>query len=438
MAELTNISIENQSNINQSNISPSFENIEKRSDSLLSTPRSVVVTVPKTETVISGPISPKTETVMSDTVNLKPDRNIVIDLTNQSVLRTSKKRIKDKQKELLLNKLDILKKLSSGTGLREGIDNIVSGGMGAIVLVENCNSSNVFQGGFKINTKLTSKRLMELAKMDGAIILSEDYKKILFANTLLTPNKTIPTYETGTRHQAAERTAKQTGSVVIAVSQRIGKITTYFGNSKYVLQNTEVLLRRATETMQILEKQREVFDDLMNNLNLLEINNMASVADVCAILERLEMIRKMSNIINEYIIELGKEGMILRMRMRELTKGIDKTQDLILKDYFSRTNKVRQFFEGLAFEGLLDLDNIASVLFSKSLDTGVIPKGYRILSKIKLTKEQTETIIRHFKNLEGVFGASKESIGRAIKANPEPFLKELHNLREHILVGKSI
>ncbi|MBR9704821.1 DNA integrity scanning protein DisA [Candidatus Pacearchaeota archaeon] len=399
--------------------------------------REVILNVPKLDSDVDRVetmpevILEKNDSIVDEDENIKKSVKV-------KTKSKSKSKSKTKSKEELLAKLDILKKLASGTGLREGLDNIVSGGMGALILIADQTNSSVFQGGFKINCKFTSKRFMELAKMDGAIILSEDYKKILFANTLLTPNKIITTRETGTRHQAAERTAKQTEGIVIAVSQRVGKITIYFGKSKYVLQNTEDLLRRATETIQILEKQKEVFVELINNLNLLEINNMVSVADVCALLERLEMIRKMTNIINEYIIELGRDGIILRMRMRELTKGIEKTQDLILKDYFSKPRKVRIYFDLLSFDGLIDLENISKDLFSKSLDTGVISKGYRILNKTYLPKEKIEAVIKHFKNLEGVYGASKESLGRTLKENPEILIKELSNIREHILIGKSI
>ena len=56
--------------------------------------------------------------------------------------------------------------------------------------------------------------------MDGAIILSKDLKRILLANTQIIPSSKIPTEETGTRHRTAERTAKQTGELVISISQR--------------------------------------------------------------------------------------------------------------------------------------------------------------------------------------------------------------------------
>ncbi len=365
--------------------------------------------------------------------NLRKNNDNIIDLT-----KSSEKNNHETLKEIQLSKIEILKKLSSGTGLREGLDNIVNGGMGALIVISNFSTENIFQGGFKINCKFTSKRLMELAKMDGAIILSDDFKKIIYANTLLTPNKNLTTNETGTRHQAAERTAKQTGTMVIAVSERIGKITIYYGNSKYVLANTEELLRRATETMQILEKQREVFDELIVNMNLLEINNMVSINDVCSVLERLEMIKKMSNIINEYIIELGKDGIILRMRMREITKGIEKTEDLIMKDYCLKPIRARQFFDSLSFDGLLDLENIGNVLFNKSCESSIIPRGYRILSKTHLTRDEVEGLVRYYKNLEGIFGANKETVRKIIKDNPDKLQRELSILREHIVVGKRV
>jgi diadenylate cyclase len=274
--------------------------------------------------------------------------------------------------------------------------------------------------------------------MDGAIILSEDFKKILFANTLLTPNKNLSTVETGTRHQAAERTAKQINGLVIAVSERRGSITLYYGNSRYVLQNTEELLRRATETLQILEKQREVFDELLINLNLLEMNNLVSVADVCRILERIEMISKMATIINEYIIELGNDGIIVRMRMRELTRGIDKERDFVIKDYLTKSSKVKIFFDNLSFEGLLNLDNIALDLFKKPSDESISPKGYRILSKTHLKKEDIEHLIKHFKNLDGIINSDKKVLERVLKKELDSFEKELNTIREHAMVGKKI
>ncbi len=354
----------------------------------------------------------------------------------KDLARDSKKQDTDSERKL--TKLDILKKFSSGTGLREALDDIVNGNSGALIVINNKNAHNTFQGGFKINIKFTSKRLVELAKMDGSIMLSEDFKKILYANLLLTPDRNVNTIETGTRHQAAERTAKQIQGLVIAVSERRRLITIYYGNSKYVLQNTEELLRRATETLQILEKQREVFDELLTNLDILEVTNLVSIADVCRILERLEMIRKMANIINEYIVELGREGIIVRMRMREITQGIEKREEAIIKDYHPRPKKVRQFFDNLSFDKLLDLNNMAKVLFGEPLENPVTSKGYRLLSNTNLSKHDINNLIRHFKNLEGTLSAEVEDLRKIIKGDINEAQKELINLREQVIVGKKM
>ena len=359
-------------------------------------------------------------------------------LNENGIVELPKIKVKESEKEKTITKADILRKLSSGTGLREALNDIVGGGMGALIVVSNPNAFNVFKGGFYVNCKFSSKKLFELAKMDGAIILSEDFKKILHANTLLVPSMEFESSETGTRHQAAERTAKQINGLVLAVSERRGTISIYYGNSRYVLQNTHELLRRATETLQILEKQIEVFNELITNLNVLEVTNLVSVADVCTILERLEMIRKMTNIINEYLVELGKDGIILRMRMRELTKGIEEKEDYIVRDYIARPSRVRPFFDSLNFDEILDLENISRVLFARPLDTSVIPKGYRLLNKTRLAKSEIESLIKHFRNLEGIFSSEKDALGRIIKENPESLIREISTLREHIMVGKKI
>lgn len=348
--------------------------------------------------------------------------------------------------EKQLTKLNLLKKFSSGTELRNGINDIVSSGMGGLIVISNPKVYDVFQGGFKVNCKFSSKRLVELSKMDGAIILSDDFKKILYANTLLIPDSSLSSFETGIRHQAAERTAKQTNGLVIAVSQRRGEITIYYRNYKYVLQPTEDLLRRATETLQILEKQREIFNEILINLNILELTNLVSIVDVCKILQRIEMIKKMAKIINEYIIELGKDGIILRMRMREIIRGVEKEDDLIIKDYIQNPSKVKQFFDNLNFEEILDLNNIALNLFNESLDKKIdesfnkeiVPKGYRILDKTSLTRDEAENLVKESDNLDSILNADTDILTKIIGVNSENFKKEMSNLREQILMGKGV
>ena len=146
-------------------------------------------------------------------------------------------RLVEKKSEIKKEEItDILKIIAPGTLLRTGIEGVQKAKTGGLIVAYNDIVENIFEGGFKINARFTPQRLIELGKMDGAIILSRDLKKILYANVLLTPNNSIPSNETGTRHKAAERTAKQANTMVIAVSQRRDEITLFYKNIKYVLK----------------------------------------------------------------------------------------------------------------------------------------------------------------------------------------------------------
>jgi diadenylate cyclase len=130
----------------------------------------------------------------------------------------------------------------------------------------------------------------------------------LYGNSFLSPNPEISTRETGTRHKSAERTAKQTGAIVIAISERKKKITIYQGDNRHELRESSEILRRAAETLQILEKQRESFNEAIMNLNLMELQRIVTVKDVCGVIQRFEIIKRISETVKRYLIELGKEG----------------------------------------------------------------------------------------------------------------------------------
>ena len=128
----------------------------------------------------------------------------------------------------------ILTKIAPGTPIRDGIENILKARTGALLFFTDNEETikEIVDGGFYINEEYTSSKLYELAKMDGAIVLSGDMKRILFANAELIPDSNISTVETGTRHRTAERTAKQTGELVISISQRRNIITIFKENER--------------------------------------------------------------------------------------------------------------------------------------------------------------------------------------------------------------
>ncbi len=337
--------------------------------------------------------------------------------------------------------LNILKLFSPGTSLRTAVDDMVRAKMGALIVVDKEGLSNAFEGGFRVNCKFSAQRLVELAKMDGAIILSNDLKKIFYANTLLVPSAGIKTKETGTRHKAAERISKQFGAIVIAVSERKNKTTVYWGNEKHVLEKSEEILRRATETLQILEKQKESFNDLLLHLNVLEITNLSNTRDVCEVLQRTEMIKRVSEIVRRCLVELGKEGIIISMRLKELTRDFYREVDMILEDYFGLGSaRVEELLESMNFDFLLETSNVSRMIFEDIHDKEISPRGIRILSKTDLLPKDMDTLIGKFGRLDQIFDLGREDLMSVF--NNESFINslimDLRDLREKILAGKKV
>ncbi|MEX0920756.1 MAG: DNA integrity scanning diadenylate cyclase DisA [Candidatus Pacearchaeota archaeon] len=339
------------------------------------------------------------------------------------------------------NIFDVLKFFSPGSSIRVALDDILRARMGALIVIKKEGLLDIVEGGFKINSKFSSQKLVELAKMDGAIIISEDMKKILYANTLLAPDMKIKTSETGTRHKAAERTAKQFDTISVAVSERKNKITLYFKDENYYLEETSEILRRAAETLQILEKQKEVFNDLSSHLNILEITNLTTMSDVCNVLQTLEMIRRISEKVKEYLSELGKEGTIVSMRLKELTKNLSNERKSILRDYFGEDHlKVNETLNNMNFDFLVETSNVLRVLFDELHDSSVSPRGMRILNKTNILEKDIKILLEKFKTLDNIFNLDKEDLKSVFKNENfvDSLLKSLKNLKEKILMGKKI
>lgn len=337
--------------------------------------------------------------------------------------------------------LEVLRIFAPGTAIRTALDDILRAQMGALIVVEKDGLQDILEGGFKTNCRFSAQRLVELAKMDGAIVLSGDLKKILYSNTLLAPGAKVPTKETGTRHKAAERTAKQLGTIVIAVSERRNKITIYFRDQSYNLEQTSEVLRRAAETLQILEKQKEIFNDLISHLNVLEITNLTTTSDVCSVIQSFENVRRISENVRKYLVELGKEGTIVSMRLKELTKNLGKEREFLLKDYFGQKHgKADELLRNMNFDFLLETSNVSRILFGEMHDKPVSPYGLRILSKTNLLDKDAKTLLDSFGGLDKVFDAEREALDDMFKNEilVNSISRDLKNLKEKILVGKSI
>lgn len=312
----------------------------------------------------------------------------------------------------------VLAKMAPGTTLREGLQRIIRGHRGALVVVGMTSQvEDVASGGFDVDIKFTAQRVSELAKMDGAIILSDDADRILRANVHLVPDPSIHTDETGTRHRTAERVAKQTKVPVVSVSESMRIVTLYLDGSKTVLEEVSSLLFRANQALATLERYRLRLDEGSASLSALEIEDNVTVRDVVQVLQRAEMVVRIAEEIEDHIIELGAEGRLIQLQLDELMSSVEDERALVAKDYLAdRRRKMEMVLEelnSLSTEELLDLERISRALAYEpdDLDLAVAPRGYRLLSKIpRLPDAVVERIVQRFNTLQGVMGASLEDL----------------------------
>ena len=251
--------------------------------------------------------------------------------------------------------------------------------------------------------------------MDGAIILSADFKRILFANAQLIPSSDIATNETGTRHRTAERTAKQSGELVISISQRRSLITIFKGNSRYVLEDTSKVSAKANQALQTVEKYKKVFDSKLSLLNEYEFNDIVTLENVIIAIQRAEMVMKIVDEVQKAIYELGEEGRLLEMQLQELTGDLEKEELLIIKDYIApgkkkSNEKVLEEIKKLSHEELLRAQIIAKLLGYEDFDNydeiGVYTRGYRILNKIpRMPSNIVENLVKSFKSFQHILAA---------------------------------
>lgn len=344
---------------------------------------------------------------------------------------------------------NILKIVGPGTQLREGLENILRAKTGGLIVLSNTEEvMRIVDGGFTINSDYSPSYIYELAKMDGAIVISSDLKKIICANAQLVPESSIQTFETGTRHRTAQRVAKQTGMIAVAISQRRNIITIYKGELKYVLRESSVILARANQAVQTLEKYVAVLDRVINNLNLLEFQDLVTLFDVVTAIQRTEMVMRIVGEIERYIVELGNEGRLISMQLNELIKNIEQDGILLIRDYCKVNmdyNEIYKDIQKLSQEELLDLDMIGKLLGYVSvpmIDTLISPRGYRILNKVpRIPATVIENLIKHFKELTAILEATTDDLDQVEgigEARARAIRNGLRRIKEQVSLNKQL
>jgi diadenylate cyclase len=342
--------------------------------------------------------------------------------------------------------------VAPGTALRDGLERILRGHTGGlIVLGYDKTVADLCTGGFELDVEFSATRLRELAKMDGAIVLDGSYSRIVRAAVHLVPDPTIPTEESGTRHRTAERVAKQTGFPVISVSQSMRIIALYLDGIRYVLEDSAAILSKANQALATLERYKLRLDEVAGTLSALEIEDLVTVRDVTAVVQRLEMVRRIADEIEGYVVELGTDGRLLSLQLDELVSGVDVDRELIARDYRPGNLRGRGVADVLAAldvlsaTELLDLPAVAGVMGfagNDALDLPVSPKGYRLLAKVpRLPNLVVERLVEHFGGLQKLLAASiddLQAVGGVGEARARSVREGLSRLAESSILERYV
>src|SRR5436190_4030834 len=313
--------------------------------------------------------------------------------------------------------LRALEMVAPGTALREGIDNCVLARTGALIVIgDEDGLAPLVSGGIKLDIEYSPGILYQLAKMDGAICLSQNATKIMWANVQLTPDPTILSRETGTRHRTAERVSKQTDALVISISERREVVTLFAGGAKYVLQEIPAVLARANQALATLDKYRARLDQVSMRLTALEFEGGVTLHDALTVLQRSEMVTRMAVEIERYIVELGADGRLIEMQLEEKLTGVAADRSARVRDYIvdplvESFTAVMEPLPRLPNQDLLDFGRLGELLgYDRKLNTldfPVTPRGYRILGRIpRLPESVVQNVVREFGTFDVMLAAT--------------------------------
>lgn len=333
-----------------------------------------------------------------------------------------------------------LQLVAPGTVIRDALDNILRSRTGAlIVLADDEQVGPIMTGGIPIGVELAPMILYELAKMDGAILLDREGLHITHANIHLMPDPSIHSVETGTRHRTAERVAKQIDALVVSISAARDVISLYIDGTRYVLEEIRVILVKANQALQTLEKYKSRLNQVSTSLSALEFEDAVTLYDVLSVVQRSEMVLRIAREIERYIIELGAEGRLIRMQLEELMVDVRDDQRSVLLDYLPdfADHSVEEVFRSMSLllsDELLSLARVGQLLGYAAdvdaLELHVSARGYRMLGKVpRLPKEVIANLVGRYASLEEILNASTDELAEVDGVSPA----RAHDIKEGFL-----
>jgi diadenylate cyclase len=197
-------------------------------------------------------------------------------------------------------------------------------------------------------------------------------------------------------------------------------IAVYRHDQKNPLETIPRLLARANQALQTLERYKNRLDEVTGALSALEVEDLVTVRDVVTVLQRAEMVRRIAEEIEGYIVQLGTDGRLILLQLEELMGGVDDDRRYVIRDFSQATSPalvddaISQLGE-LSTERLLDLKDVATLLDllgeDGELDAGVQPRGYRLLSKVpRLPDAVINNIVDRFGSLNKIMRATVDDL----------------------------
>ena len=180
-------------------------------------------------------------------------------------------------------------------------------------------------------------------------------------------------------------------------------------------------MSKANQALATLERYKLRLDEVSGTLSALEIEDLVTVRDAVAVVQRLEMVRRIADEIAGYVVELGTDGRLLALQLEELMAGVESDRTLVIRDYLPSGRRTRSpddaldELDALSATELIDLVAVAKALgypgSTDALDAAVSPRGFRLLAKVpRLPVAVVDRLVEHFGSLQRLLGATVEDL----------------------------
>ena len=320
--------------------------------------------------------------------------------------------------ELQKRLVEALRMTAPGTALRQALDMIIAGHMGALICVGD-EDKVLASGndGFPLNISFTANRLFELSKMDGAIVIDNNLTQILCANYHLNPDPSLPTAETGMRHRTAARMSLLTKAMVISVSERRQVVNVFVGGHGHQLKTVSELMGSVNQLVVAMQSTRDRLDGRLRRLTTLELENQVTLADLTEVFYLFEVLTTAGEELDHIVLQLGSEGRTVQMQHEEFLGNLDDEYTLMIRDYAADSSEenaaeIRRALDDTANSQVHKATNIARLLGYDNLreDSVMTPLGLRTLSNVSVVREgMADKIVDEYGSLQDLIDVIDEN-----------------------------